>query len=47
MKAAQTLENKSAKLAADAKTGDFNAIKAQFGAAAKTCKGCHGEIKSK
>ena len=47
MKAARMLENESAKLAADAKTGDFNAIKAQFGAAAKTCKGCHGEFKSK
>ena len=47
MQAARKLENETAKLAADAKTGELNAIKAQFGAAAKTCKGCHGEFKSK
>ena len=47
MQAAQKLENETAKLAATAKTGDLNAVKAQFGAAAKTCKGCHDEFKSK
>ena len=47
MQAARKFENETAKLAADAKTGDLDAIKAQFGAAAKTCKGCHGEFKSK
>ena len=47
MQAAQNLENETAKLAASAKTGDFSAIKAQFGAAARTCKGCHSEFKSK
>ena len=46
MQAARKLENETAKLAAAAKTGDLNAIKAEFGAAAKTCKGCHGEFKS-
>lgn len=47
MQAARKFENETAKLAADAKTGDLDAIKAQFGAAAKTCKGCHGEFKSR
>ena len=47
MQAAQNLENETAKLTANAKTGDLDAIKAQFGAAAKTCKGCHGEFKSR
>ncbi len=46
MQAARKHESETAKLAATAKTGDFNAIKAQFGATAKTCKGCHGEFKS-
>ena len=47
MQAARMLEDETAKLAADAKAGDFNAIKAQFGATAKSCKNCHGEFKSK
>ena len=47
MQAARNLEDETAKLAASAKTGDLNAVKAQFGAAAKTCKGCHSEFKSK
>ena len=47
MQAARKLEDEAAKLAADAKTGDLGAIKAQFGATAGTCKGCHGEFKSK
>ena len=47
MQAARKLENETAKLAADAKTGDLDAVKAQFGATAQTCKGCHGEFKSK
>jgi cytochrome c556 len=47
MQAARTFENEAAKLAADAKTGDLNAIKAQFGATANTCKGCHSEFKSR
>ena len=47
MQAARKFENETAKLAADAKTGDLDAIKAQFGATAKACKDCHGEFKSK
>ena len=47
MQAAQKLEEGTAKLAADAKTGDLDAIKAQFGATAKACKDCHSEFKSK
>ena len=46
MQAARNFEDETAKLAAAAKTGDLNAIKAQFGAAANTCKGCHSEFKS-
>jgi cytochrome c556 len=47
MQAARTLENEAAKLVADANTGDLNAIKAQFGATANACKGCHSEFKSR
>jgi cytochrome c556 len=47
MQAARKLENETAKLAAAAKTGDLDAVKAQFGATAQTCKGCHGEFKSR
>jgi cytochrome c556 len=46
MLAARKFEDETAKLATAAKTGDLNAIKAQFGAAANTCKGCHSEFKS-
>lgn len=34
-----------AKLAQAAKSGDENAMKAEFGAAAKTCKSCHSDFK--
>jgi cytochrome c556 len=47
MQAARNFEDETTKLAAAAKTGDLNTIKAQFGATAKTCKGCHDEFKSK
>jgi cytochrome c556 len=47
MQAAREFENETAKLAADAKSGDLSVIKAQFGAAANTCKGCHSEFKSR
>ena len=47
MQAAKKLEDETAKLAAAAKTGDLNTIKAQFGATANTCKGCHGEFRSR
>ena len=35
------------KLATAAESGDAAAIKTQFGATGKTCKGCHDEYKSK
>lgn len=47
MQAAHKLENETAKLAADAKTGDLNTIKAQFGATANACNGCHSEFRSR
>lgn len=37
----------SAKLASVAKGGDMNAIRAQFGDTAKTCKACHDDFKKK
>lgn len=39
----QDLEKATAKLAEVAKSGDEGAMKAEFGAAAKVCKGCHDE----
>ena len=47
MQAARKLEDETAKLGADAKTGVLDTIKAQFGTTAQTCKGCHSEFKSK
>lgn len=41
------LENESAKLAELAKTGDFDAIKTQFGKVQKSCKACHDDFKNK
>jgi len=37
----QKFESEIDKLSAVAKDNDFNAIKAQFGAVAQSCKGCH------
>jgi len=37
----QQFESETDKLSAAAKGNDFNAIKAQFGAVAQSCKGCH------
>ena len=37
----QKFESEIDKLSAAAKGNDFNAIKAQFGAVAQSCKGCH------
>jgi len=42
-KRTQDLEKATAKLAEVAKGGDEAAMKAEFGAAAKVCKGCHDE----
>ncbi len=39
--AADKMQQEMDKLSAAAKSGDLNAIKAQFGETAKTCKGCH------
>ncbi|MFZ0243056.1 MAG: cytochrome c [Desulfobacterales bacterium] len=41
MQDAKKMEAEVAKLAEIAKTGDLNAIKAQFGEAGKSCKSCH------
>lgn len=39
--AADKMMQEMDKLSVAAKSGDLNAIKAQFGETAKTCKGCH------
>lgn len=41
------LRNQSARLAEVVDGGDEGAIKAQFGATAKTCKACHDQYKAK
>ena len=46
-KAAQDFIDASAKLASVAKGGDEDAMKAQFAATGKTCKGCHDEYRAK
>ena len=45
--AAKSFETATAKLAATAKSGDLDAIKAQFGAVAQNCKSCHTEFRKK
>jgi cytochrome c556 len=40
---AQKFEMAAGKLAEAAKSGDFDAAKAQFGAVAQTCKACHSK----
>ena len=42
----QALRDQSAKLAEVAAGGDEVAMKEQFGATAKTCKGCHDDFKN-
>jgi cytochrome c556 len=44
---AQTFEKQTTKLVRTAKSGDFNAIKAQFGEVAKSCKACHTQFRTK
>ena len=44
---AQAFEANTAKLLSVAETGDFNAVKAQFGEVGKTCKGCHDQFRTK
>jgi cytochrome c556 len=41
----QTFEKQTAKLAGTAKTGDFKAVKAQFGEVGKSCKDCHTQFR--
>jgi cytochrome c556 len=41
MAMARQFENSSNKLDETAKSGDLDAVKAQFGEVAKSCKGCH------
>jgi len=43
----EALQKESAKLQQVAASGDMAAIKAQFSATAKTCKGCHKEYRAK
>ncbi|MEJ2282061.1 MAG: cytochrome c [Desulfobacterales bacterium] len=40
---AQTFETEVGKLAAVAKSGDFDAARARFGAVAQSCKACHSK----
>ncbi len=42
----KALQEQSAKLAEVAEGGDEAAMKEQFGATAKTCKGCHDDFKN-
>jgi cytochrome c556 len=42
---AQTLEKQITDLVSKAKSGDFNAIKTQFGEVAKSCKACHSQFR--
>ena len=45
--ASQKLEDATVKLAAAAKTGNQDAIKAAFGATGETCKACHDDFRKK
>jgi cytochrome c556 len=44
---AQTFESQATKLVGTAQSGDFIAIKTQFGQVAKSCKACHTEYRTK
>ena len=45
MQDARKMEAEVAKLATTAKTGDFDAIKSQFGETGKSCKSCHDDFR--
>lgn len=45
--AADKMDQEMSKLAQTAKSGDLNAVKAQFGATGKACKGCHDDFRKK
>lgn len=44
---AQTFETQATKLVSAAQSGDFNAIKTQFGEVGKSCKACHSQFRTK
>ena len=44
---AQTFETQAAKLVSAAQSGDFSAIKTQFGQVGKSCKACHTQFRTK
>ena len=46
-KLSESFETAAAKLAATAKSGDINAIKAQFGQVGQYCNNCHKEFRKK
>jgi cytochrome c556 len=45
--ASRKLEDATVKLAAAAKTGNQDAVKAAYGAAGETCKACHDDFRKK
>lgn len=44
---AQTFEARATKLVGAAQSGDFGAIKTQFGEVGKSCKACHSQFRTK
>ena len=44
---AQTFETQATQLVNAAQSGDFSAIKTQFGAVGKSCKACHTQFRTK
>jgi len=44
---AQTFETQASKLVSAAQSGDFSAIKTQFGEVGKSCKACHTQFRTK
>ena len=44
---AQTFETQATNLVSAAKSGDFSAIKTQFGQVGKSCKACHTQFRTK
>ncbi len=44
---AKAFETETSKLVGTAQSDDFNAIKAQFGEVAKSCKACHSQFRTK
>lgn len=43
----EKMQNEASKLAEVAKSGDFNAVKAQLGETGKACKACHDKYRNK